>query len=234
MGFDLCQCFFFVISNELFPCCDALFESKREVHRCASTHGSARKGPRNRSCQWNSRLVIWSRPTRLLFTPAAGRRYYSEKRRDLASPSDSIRVASYRMSTQSPTPNPYAHPSFFPTHALVRAPCLLLILLIILIFWQDHAFAGIGAGTVAVLCMNPLDLLKVKFQVSTRAPGSGIGRGIWLALRDIHASEGWRGLYRGLGPNVAGNASSWGLYFLLCVLHFISFLSFSILTSFAL
>ncbi|KAH9988171.1 mitochondrial carrier domain-containing protein [Russula vinacea] len=98
------------------------------------------------------------------------------------------------MSTQN---NPYAHPSFFPTHAL------------------DHAFAGIGAGTVAVLCMNPLDLLKVKFQVSTRAPsGSGVGRGIWLALRDIHASEGWRGLYRGLGPNVAGNASSWGLYFL--------------------
>lgn len=71
--------------------------------------------------------------------------------------------------------------------------------------------------------MNPLDLLKVKFQVSTRAPGSGIGRGIWLALRDIHASEGWRGLYRGLGPNVAGNASSWGLYFLLCVSSFHSF-----------
>jgi len=86
-------------------------------------------------------------------------------------------------------------------------------------FWQDHAFAGIGAGTVSVLCMNPLDLLKVKFQVSTRAPGSGIGRGIWLALRDIHASEGWRGLYRGLGPNVAVNASSWVLYFLLCVLR---------------
>jgi hypothetical protein len=64
--------------------------------------------------------------------------------------------------------------------------------------------------------MNPLDLLKVKFQVSTRTPsGSGMGRGIWLALRDIHASEGWRGLYRGVGPNIAGNASSWGLYFLL-------------------
>ena len=71
--------------------------------------------------------------------------------------------------------------------------------------------------------MNPLDLLKVKFQVSTRAPGSGIGRGIWLALRDIHANEGWRGLYRGVGPNIAGNASSWGLYFLLCVLHSIPF-----------
>ena len=66
--------------------------------------------------------------------------------------------------------------------------------------------------------MNPLDLLKVKFQISTRGPEGGIGRGIWRALRDIHAGEGWRGLYRGLGPNVAGNASSWGLYFLLYVL----------------
>ncbi|KAI0258378.1 mitochondrial FAD carrier protein [Gloeopeniophorella convolvens] len=94
------------------------------------------------------------------------------------------------------SPNPYSQPSFFPTHAL------------------DHAFAGIGAGTVAVLCMNPLDLLKVKFQVSTRRPEGGAGRGIWLALRGIHASEGWRGLYRGVGPNIAGNASSWGLYFL--------------------
>ncbi|KAH9025979.1 mitochondrial FAD carrier protein [Lactarius pseudohatsudake] len=94
------------------------------------------------------------------------------------------------------TPNPFSQPSFFPTHAI------------------DHAFAGIGAGTVAVLCMNPLDLLKVKFQVSTRGPEGGIGRGIWCALRDIHASEGLRGLYRGLSPNVAGNASSWGLYFL--------------------
>ncbi|KAH8980157.1 mitochondrial FAD carrier protein [Lactarius hatsudake] len=94
------------------------------------------------------------------------------------------------------TSNPFSQPSFFPTHAI------------------DHAFAGIGAGTVAVLCMNPLDLLKVKFQVSTRGPEDGIGRGIWHALRDIHANEGWRGLYRGLSPNVAGNASSWGLYFL--------------------
>ncbi|KAI9433174.1 mitochondrial carrier domain-containing protein, partial [Lactarius indigo] len=89
-----------------------------------------------------------------------------------------------------------SQPSFFPTHAI------------------DHAFAGIGAGTVAVLCMNPLDLLKVKFQVSTRGPEGGIGRGIWYVLRDIRASEGWRGLYRGLSPNITGNASSWGLYFL--------------------
>ncbi|KAI0052626.1 mitochondrial carrier [Auriscalpium vulgare] len=87
-------------------------------------------------------------------------------------------------------------PSFFPSNAI------------------DHAFAGLGAGVVAVLCMNPLDLLKVKFQVATEAPKGGIGKAIWVAFKDIQARDGWRGLYRGLSPNIAGNASSWGLYFL--------------------
>lgn len=89
-----------------------------------------------------------------------------------------------------------SQPSFFPTSAL------------------DHAAAGLGAGVVAVLCMQPLDLLKVKFQVSTENPQGGVGRQIWNSLKDIQAQQGWRGLYRGLGPNIAGNASSWGLYFL--------------------
>ncbi|KAL0949052.1 hypothetical protein HGRIS_009145 [Hohenbuehelia grisea] len=87
-------------------------------------------------------------------------------------------------------------PSFFPTTAL------------------DHAAAGLGAGVVAVLCMHPLDLLKVKFQVATTAPQGGVGKQIWYSLRDIQRQEGWKGLYRGVGPNIAGNASSWGLYFL--------------------
>lgn len=87
-------------------------------------------------------------------------------------------------------------PSFFPTTAL------------------DHAAAGLGAGVVAVLCMHPLDLLKVKLQVATKNPQGGIGKAIWNSLREIHVSEGWKGLYRGVGPNIAGNASSWGLYFL--------------------
>ena len=80
---------------------------------------------------------------------------------------------------------------------------------------QDHAAAGLGAGVVAVLCMHPLDLLKVKLQVATSSPQVGIGKQIWHSLRDIKVQEGWKGLYRGVGPNIAGNASSWGLYFLL-------------------
>lgn len=105
-------------------------------------------------------------------------------------------------------------PSFFPTAALVRTPSLSVTLFT---STQDHAAAGLGAGVVAVLCMHPLDLLKIKFQVSTSKPQGGVGKQIWYSLRDIHAEQGWKGLYRGVGPNIAGNASSWGLYFLLCV-----------------
>ncbi|KAJ4471996.1 mitochondrial carrier domain-containing protein [Lentinula aciculospora] len=86
--------------------------------------------------------------------------------------------------------------SFFPTTAL------------------DHAVAGLGAGIVSTLCMNPLDLLKVKFQVATSVSSTGIGKQIWYSLKDIYRESGFKGLYRGVGPNVAGNASSWGLYFL--------------------
>lgn len=66
--------------------------------------------------------------------------------------------------------------------------------------------------------MHPLDLLKVKFQVSTAKPQGSIGKQIWHSLRSIQAEQGWKGLYRGVAPNIAGNASSWGLYFLLFVL----------------
>jgi solute carrier family 25 folate transporter 32 len=61
--------------------------------------------------------------------------------------------------------------------------------------------------------MNPLDLLKVKFQVTTSKPSGGIGKQMWFSLKEIYQTAGWKGLYRGLGPNIAGNAASWGLYF---------------------
>ena len=63
--------------------------------------------------------------------------------------------------------------------------------------------------------MQPLDLLKVQFQVSTAPPVGARNplKPMYYALRDIKRQQGWRGLYRGLGPNVAGNATSWGFYF---------------------
>ena len=63
--------------------------------------------------------------------------------------------------------------------------------------------------------MHPLDLIKFKFQVSTDKPQVCICRSILSSLKDIQARDGWKGLYRGVGSNIAGNASSWGLYFLL-------------------
>lgn len=102
----------------------------------------------------------------------------------------------------------------------------------------DHAFAGMAAGTIATLCMNPLDLIKTRFQVNTTAfsphpaersllyqrlharpwlfygLGGKTGVDIIDALRGIVARDGVQGLYRGVMPNIVGNASSWGLYFL--------------------
>lgn len=68
--------------------------------------------------------------------------------------------------------------------------------------------------------MQPLDLLKVQLQVaSSTTPGDlakkAKGPGIYGALKTIVQRDGVRrGLYRGLTPNLVGNASSWGLYFL--------------------
>ena len=70
---------------------------------------------------------------------------------------------------------------------------------------------------MTTLCLNPLDLLKIKFQVDTGVRAGGIGYQIFYALRDVQRQQGWRGLYRGISPNIAGNASSWGLYFFLFV-----------------
>ncbi|KAG8851503.1 hypothetical protein FRB96_009176 [Tulasnella sp. 330] len=87
--------------------------------------------------------------------------------------------------------------SFFPTPAL------------------DHAFAGIGAGTAAVLCMQPLDLLKVIYQTDNTPRKANLNplRQMYGSLAQIQRDYGWRGLYRGLNANISGNAASWGLYF---------------------
>jgi solute carrier family 25 folate transporter 32 len=109
-------------------------------------------------------------------------------------------------------------PHYFPTPAL------------------DHAFSGIVAGTVATVCMNPLDLVKVQFQVDTstrkratatspsspsswrslarKATGGDVVRDMSTALKNIVKRDGYSGLYRGLSPNVVGNSASWGFYFL--------------------
>lgn len=73
--------------------------------------------------------------------------------------------------------------------------------------------------------MHPLDLVKVRFQLADHSSASasasmtskrpGFGRAVYHAMEDAVRADGWKGLYRGLVPNLVGGASSWGLYFLL-------------------
>lgn len=73
--------------------------------------------------------------------------------------------------------------------------------------------AGAISGAVAQTCTYPLDVLRRRFQINTM---SGMGyqyKSISDALRTIFAQEGFRGLYKGIAPNLLkvapSMASSW-------------------------
>ncbi|KXS17666.1 solute carrier family 25, member 32b [Gonapodya prolifera JEL478] len=77
----------------------------------------------------------------------------------------------------------------------------------------DQAIAGCLSGSFSTATLHPLDLIKTRFQVdASRLPRRALG-GTVDAFRTILRSEGWRGLYRGVGPNLLGSSMSWGLYF---------------------
>lgn len=73
--------------------------------------------------------------------------------------------------------------------------------------------AGAVSGAVAQTCTYPFDVLRRRFQVNTM---SGMGyqySGISGAIRSIVKTEGLRGLYKGIVPNLLkvapSMASSW-------------------------
>ncbi|KAJ5092237.1 hypothetical protein NUU61_007107 [Penicillium alfredii] len=72
--------------------------------------------------------------------------------------------------------------------------------------------AGLTAGIVSTLSLHPLDLLKTRLQVDRGS--SQLGGSIRI-IREISQHEGGlAAFYRGLTPNIIGNSTSWGLYFL--------------------
>ncbi|KAF1813519.1 mitochondrial carrier [Eremomyces bilateralis CBS 781.70] len=75
-----------------------------------------------------------------------------------------------------------------------------------------ESIAGFTAGVVATLAVHPFDVLKTRLQLN-QATRLEFGSS-WRILRSIVQNEGnYRGLYRGLMPNMIGNSTSWGLYF---------------------
>lgn len=79
----------------------------------------------------------------------------------------------------------------------------------------EHLVAGVSAGMTSTLVLHPLDLIKIRLAVDDgRAISSPHYRGIWNALTTISKTEGLKGLYKGVVPNLWGSGSAWGLYFL--------------------
>lgn len=78
----------------------------------------------------------------------------------------------------------------------------------------EHLVAGVSGGVASTVLLHPLDLLKIRFAVndghSTVRPTYA---GIKNAVVSIVKTDGVRGLYAGMSPNVVGAGASWGFYF---------------------
>lgn len=80
-------------------------------------------------------------------------------------------------------------------------------------FKYEYFVAGISGGVVSTLTLHPLDLIKIRLAVNDGRASVPQYNGIVDAFRQIVKSEGIRGFYRGVTPNVLGSGCSWGLYF---------------------
>ncbi|TKY55857.1 Folate transporter 1 [Spatholobus suberectus] len=81
--------------------------------------------------------------------------------------------------------------------------------------WRwEHATAGAAAGFATVAVMQPLDVVRTRFQVNDgRVSHLPSYKNTAHAIFTIARSEGLRGLYAGFLPGVLGSTISWGLYF---------------------
>ncbi|KAM3082221.1 mitochondrial FAD carrier protein flx1 [Clarireedia jacksonii] len=72
--------------------------------------------------------------------------------------------------------------------------------------------AGLSAGTISTLVVHPLDVIKTRLQIersTSHAPTTA-----FTILRNLTSNpQPVRSLYRGITPNLLGNASSWALFF---------------------
>ncbi|XP_060631682.2 solute carrier family 25 member 32 [Anolis sagrei] len=77
----------------------------------------------------------------------------------------------------------------------------------------ENLVAGLSGGVLSTLVLHPLDLVKIRFAVSDGLKLRPKYNGILHCLTTIWKEDGFRGLYRGVTPNVWGAGASWGLYF---------------------
>ncbi|KAH9980194.1 mitochondrial NAD transporter [Lactifluus volemus] len=77
----------------------------------------------------------------------------------------------------------------------------------------DSVIAGAVGGLVASIATCPLDVIKTKLQAQRATLGQADYLGISATFRDIIRHDGFRGLYRGLGPTILGYLPTWAIYF---------------------
>ncbi|KAH6892236.1 mitochondrial carrier domain-containing protein [Thelonectria olida] len=77
-----------------------------------------------------------------------------------------------------------------------------------------ESIAGLSAGTVATLVVHPLDIVKTRMQIYRSSHPTAVRPSTMSILRSLTANpQPLASLYRGLTPNLVGNASSWGSFF---------------------
>ncbi|KAJ5173975.1 uncharacterized protein N7500_001906 [Penicillium coprophilum] len=83
--------------------------------------------------------------------------------------------------------------------------------------------AGFTAGIVSTLSLHPLDMIKTRLQgklqysISSNwvdRSSSRFGGSLRIIRKIFYNEGGYAAFYRGLSPNLIGNSTSWGLYFL--------------------
>lgn len=86
----------------------------------------------------------------------------------------------------------------------------------------QEAVSGLTAGMVTTLAAHPLDFVKLRLQLDTSRTNQWESfHNIYKHLLSISRSSNGdvnivkltRNLYRGLGPNLVGATTSWGMYF---------------------
>ncbi|CAH7667800.1 mitochondrial carrier domain-containing protein [Phakopsora pachyrhizi] len=80
----------------------------------------------------------------------------------------------------------------------------------------ESIISGAGAGLVSSVLTCPLDVVKTKLQAQggfNPQRDQKFYRGLFGTLGTIWKEEGFRGLYRGLGPTIIGYLPTWAIYF---------------------
>nr|CTP80736.1 Bm4726 [Brugia malayi] len=77
----------------------------------------------------------------------------------------------------------------------------------------EHLIGGFTGGIISTIACHPLDLLRIRYSANDGNRQRPQYHNYWHAARSIIQSNGYKGLYQGLAPNLVGSAVSWGLYF---------------------